>query len=155
MEDALTAKPGELPPERLMSTSLRAKRLGGSCSKRQDKVWRLWSPNDAGKARVQPGVEPHAAVWTRDSFLTTNAFSIATKEMVFCLVDVLLRKMVIVIEFNVPLLHALNKYYLNQNWDKKSLFWHKKASIMAHNPDCCWKVSCSFHFCNDTVNQLW
>ena len=47
-------------------------------------------------------------------FLTTNAFSIATKEMVFCLVDVLLRKMVIVIEFNVPLLHALNKYYLNQ-----------------------------------------
>ena len=46
--------------------------------------------------------------------MTTNAFSIATKEMVFCLVDVLLRKMVIVIEFNVPLLHALNKYYLNQ-----------------------------------------
>ena len=47
-------------------------------------------------------------------FLTTDAFSIATKEMVFCSVDGLLRKMVIVIEFNVPLLHALNKYYLNQ-----------------------------------------
>ena len=46
--------------------------------------------------------------------MTTDAFSIATKEMVFCSVDVLLRKMVIVIEFNVPLLHALTKYYLNE-----------------------------------------
>ena len=74
--------------------------------------------------------------------MTTNAFSIATKEMVFCLVDVLLRKMVIVIEFNVPLLHALNKYYLNQ-------ILVLKGGEGDHNPSPLRKQTSRFMFIDD------